>query len=672
MNKKPIRASLITVCIMGAIVLVLASYAQDTHDDHEGHDPAAAPTTPEAPADHACADCADGTCAATPDAVKVAVAEADHDAHAGHDHAAAPTTPETADDHACADCADGTCAAPSDAAKTHIAEAGHDDHEGHDHGDAGEEDHDTPAAQDDADHDEACEHDTHDDPEAPAAGEQAGHVEDDAHDDHAGHDHAEHADEAGGLELTAAQRKQAGIVVARAMRGSLHHEVRLPGEIVFNEDHIVHLVPRAPGVAIEIYNTLGDRVETGDVLARIDSIALAEAKLDYVTAVTEVGCCQFNLPRAQAIHDNTTALLALLETGPSAEQLRASAPEDQGAFRGQLITTYAEFALTRKEYEREQTLLKKGISSQGDFLTAESAFKKAEAAYLSTRGTVPFKARQDLLEATREQQLAALEAEASGQKLIMLGLSETDLLALANLQLDNTNSAPAAHACPDPNCKACVARREAAGQPPAAGRGADLHLGWYDIKAPASGVIVQKHITRGERVSEATEVFTVVDNNTVWANLTVYSKDLASVQRGQEVLVRADHSGAQALAKIVMLTPFVDPATRSATARVLLDNVDGRWMPGTFVTGSIATPSVDGPVIVPRDAVLQLDGEDIIFIDHGEHFEMKPVTLGRADREQVEVIAGLEPGTTFVVKGAFRLKAMVVTSTLDPHAGHGH
>ena len=625
MNKKPIRASLITVCIMGAIVLVLASYAQDTHDDHEGHDPAAAPPTPEAPADHACADCADGT-----------------------------------------------CAAPSDAAKTHIAEAGHDDHAGHDHGDAGEEDHDTPAAQDDADHDEACEHDTHDDPEAPAAGEQAGHVEDDAHDDHAGHDHAEHADEAGGLELTAAQRKQAGIVVARAMRGSLHHEVRLPGEIVFNEDHIVHLVPRAPGVAIEIYNTLGDRVETGDVLARIDSIALAEAKLDYVTAVTEVGCCQFNLPRAQAIHDNTTALLALLETGPSAEQLRASAPEDQGAFRGQLITTYAEFALTRKEYEREQTLLKKGISSQGDFLTAESAFKKAEAAYLSTRGTVPFKARQDLLEATREQQLAALEAEASGQKLIMLGLSETDLLALANLQLDNTNSAPAAHACPDPNCKACVARREAAGQPPAAGRGADLHLGWYDIKAPASGVIVQKHITRGERVSEATEVFTVVDNNTVWANLTVYSKDLASVQRGQEVLVRADHSGAQALAKIVMLTPFVDPATRSATARVLLDNVDGRWMPGTFVTGSIATPSVDGPVIVPRDAVLQLDGEDIIFIDHGEHFEMKPVTLGRADREQVEVIAGLEPGTTFVVKGAFRLKAMVVTSTLDPHAGHGH
>lgn len=123
---------------------------------------------------------------------------------------------------------------------------------------------------------------------------------------------------------------------------------------------------------------------------------------------------------------------------------------------------------------------------------------------------------------------------------------------------------------------------------------------------------------------------------------------------------------------MAMVTPFVDPATRSATARVVLDNREGLWTPGTFVTGFVSRSQDRLAVVVPRQAVQRIEGRDVVFVEHSGAFEATPVTLGRGDRTRLEVVAGLKAGTRYVVEGAFQLKATLVTSNLGSHAGHGH
>ena len=49
-----------------------------------------------------------------------------------------------------------------------------------------------------------------------------------------------------------------------------------------------------------------------------------------------------------------------------------------------------------------------------------------------------------------------------------------------------------------------------------------------------------------------------------------------------------------------------------------------------------------------------------------------PVRLGLVDGARVEIKSGLAPGAKYVAVGAFSLKAQMVTSGMDPHAGHGH
>lgn len=391
-----------------------------------------------------------------------------------------------------------------------------------------------------------------------------GHAKDD-HADHAGHDHAtstedgisnqadidEHDEEdKEGLRLTPGQRKRFGIKMQPAGAGSLRNEVSLPGEIVFNEDHVVHMVPRVAGIVRKVHKRVGDRVAEGEVLAVLDSRELADAKSEYLAAKA----------------------------------------------RG---------SLAEKTCAREKSLYEKQVSSEQDHLEAEQALAEARIALRS-----------------------------SEHKLHALGLAEKEVVAI-----------DAEH---------------------------DEAITRYEIRSPISGVVTERHISLGECLEANADIFTVVDTSSVWVNLAVYTKNLGVVRLGQEMILRVDHSGAQGRGEVSMVTPFVEKPTRSATARVVLDNSDGRWMPGTFVTGFCKTDEENVPLVVPRDAVQNIEGRDVVFVEHEGVFEMAPVSLGRMDRVNAEVTSGLKPGTLYVSEGSFQLKATIITSNLDSHAGHGH
>jgi cobalt-zinc-cadmium efflux system membrane fusion protein len=95
-------------------------------------------------------------------------------------------------------------------------------------------------------------------------------------------------------------------------------------------------------------------------------------------------------------------------------------------------------------------------------------------------------------------------------------------------------------------------------------------------------------------------------------------------------------------------------------------------MPGAFVTGAIRVSDETLPLVIPRSAVQNYEGKDIVFLadDHG--FMQVPVVTGRHDRENIEIVSGLQAEQQIVTHGAFELKAILLTSGMDSHAGHGH
>ena len=119
------------------------------------------------------------------------------------------------------------------------------------------------------------------------------------------------------------------------------------------------------------------------------------------------------------------------------------------------------------------------------------------------------------------------------------------------------------------------------------------------------------------------------------------------------------------------ISPTLDEKTRSATARVVIDNPDGRWRPGLFVSGQVSVAENKADVVIPLSALQTLERETIVFVQHEEgDFEPQAVQTGRRDHQNVEILDGLKPGQTYVSQNAFALKAQLQKGEFGE--GHSH
>lgn len=189
---------------------------------------------------------------------------------------------------------------------------------------------------------------------------------------------------------------------------------------------------------------------------------------------------------------------------------------------------------------------------------------------------------------------------------------------------------------------------------PAAGAGS---LNRYEIRAPFDGMVVEKHIALGEAVKEDASIFTLSDLSSVWAEIVVSAKDLDVVRVGEKVVVRATALDSRAEGRISYVGALLGQDTRTAKARVTLDNPKMAWRPGLFVNVEVVSGETDVPVSVLAEAVQTLADKPVVFVRTADGFRVQPVTLGRTDGKRVEVTGGLKAGTPYAASGSFVLKS---------------
>lgn len=230
-------------------------------------------------------------------------------------------------------------------------------------------------------------------------------------------------------------------------------------------------------------------------------------------------------------------------------------------------------------------------------------------------------AERDYLEAKRAFDEAALAQKLAAQKLIVLGVPSGTLPSLA--------SAPAET------------------------------LARYEIRSPLDGVVVERNVTVGEAVTAEEKIFAVADLSTVWVDVSVYAKDLGAVHEGQQAAVVSTDLGAEATGRVSYVGPLVGQETRTATARIVLPNLEARWRPGLFVTVRLVREATTVPLAVAAEAIQTFRDWQVVFVRYGDWFEARPLELGRSDGQWVEILKGLNPGEQYAAANSFAVKAEI-------------
>ncbi len=189
----------------------------------------------------------------------------------------------------------------------------------------------------------------------------------------------------------------------------------------------------------------------------------------------------------------------------------------------------------------------------------------------------------------------------------------------------------------------------------------------YAVTAPIDGVIVERHANAGEAAGPE-PLFLIVDYSQLWAELALFPRDLPRIKVGQQVRVTATDGVIEGLGKVTRVAPAEGAATGIYTARVVLDNTDGRWAPGLFVEGHVRIAETAVPLAVKRSGLQAFRDFTVVFVRVGETYEVRMLELGRQDDTWIEVLGGLKPGASYVAENSYLIKADIEKSG----ASHDH
>jgi len=129
-----------------------------------------------------------------------------------------------------------------------------------------------------------------------------------------------------------------------------------------------------------------------------------------------------------------------------------------------------------------------------------------------------------------------------------------------------------------------------------------------------------------------------------------------------------DDGAPAAAGPIAWLAPTSSSEAQTLVARVVLPNPDARWRPGLFVKADITLATHAVPVAVRESALQTLFDFTVVFTQHGEVYQARPLELGRRSGGYVEVLKGLAAGERYVTENSFLIKADIGKSG----ASHDH
>lgn len=191
----------------------------------------------------------------------------------------------------------------------------------------------------------------------------------------------------------------------------------------------------------------------------------------------------------------------------------------------------------------------------------------------------------------------------------------------------------------------------------------------YPLLAPIDGVVVERHSNPGEFTADRV-LFTLLDERVLELHLQAFPTDASKIKTGQAITINANGQQAQTTTtqtKVEYITPR-HGETPTLEVHAPVDNSAGNWVPNQAVEGLVDIAQRPVPLMVDNRALQSFRDWQVVFVQIGDTYEIRPLELGRTDGQFTEVLGGLNAGDSYVVENSFLLKADLEKSG----ASHDH
>ncbi|OQY45969.1 MAG: hypothetical protein B6242_09065 [Anaerolineaceae bacterium 4572_78] len=423
------------------------------------------------------------------------------------------------------------------------------------------------------------------------------------------------------------------------------------------------------GVIEQVLVDIGDKLQAADPIIRIEDTTyraqLNQAQAGLTSAQInlkkmENGARDENIDLAEVALDVALTNLSKLQNGPKAEQIgMASAGVDAAQAQLDSILTVT---------EDERTLAAANLAiAESNLKLAQSEFDKIKWAgqigempqsIKLEQATVAYEtslANYNRMVNPDESDLAPLRATIRQAENNLAYVSdpftnEDFALAQAGVRQAKLQLALVKDPFTDEDfalVKAGIAQAESA-----------VALAQYQVensvlRAPFDGVVSNVFVTVGSTASPQLPVIELISEE-LEVKVDIPEAQLADVYIGQSAAIKVPaHPNEDFPATITTISPSANTSSRTFGITIKPFDPDKKLKAGMFAQISILLEEKVGVTIVPRSAIVSVQGNDVVYVlrDNEETAEMHHVTLGLSDHDRIEILEGVSPSELIIVGG---------------------
>jgi RND family efflux transporter MFP subunit len=462
------------------------------------------------------------------------------------------------------------------------------------------------------------------------------------------------------------------VTAAQSETAALAATATYPGTVAAYAEEDVY--PRVTGriVAMPVYP--GDRVERGQVVARLDEVELGskvrEARAGAAAAEANLGQMEADVVAArhgvvQMEREVTTVEADLVAAGHEvhhmgrevtmAEADLVAARHGVGQMERELTMAEAETGYQQAVAARDERLFAKGAVSRQDAESSQAMGAAGRAKVEAARAKVD---QAKAMAVAGEAKVDAARAK----------LEQAKAMIVANqARVDGARAKVAqARAMEASAGKKQEAMAAMAAQGQAMLRTAEVVHDYVQIQAANRGYVVKRFVAPGTLVQPGMAILKIAQIDRVRFQANVAERDVARLRVGSPVRVQPPAGESLPLAlKVTSVFPFAETSSRTAVVEAVAENPGRRFLPGQYVVMEFELGDRVDVVSVPKGAVQRVGEQAYVWTENNGAVSRRPVKLGPVDSERVGILDGLRAGETVIVSGHENLYAGAKVAVAD-------
>ncbi|MBE8997119.1 efflux RND transporter periplasmic adaptor subunit [Nostoc sp. LEGE 12447] len=391
----------------------------------------------------------------------------------------------------------------------------------------------------------------------------------------------------------------------------------------------VNISPKNPGVLSQLYVQQGDRIQQGQILARMDSASIEAQRSQY-----RANLAQSQAQLAEAIAGSRPQEIAqakarLAQAQAQLAQARAgNRPQEIAQSQSQVDAAQAKVNYTSEQVKRYQYLYKEGAEKKQLLDQAISEDKSARASLEEAKKRLSLVQSGTRTEEIDQRQAAVNEARA----------------ALVLLE-DGTRS------------EEIVQRQAAVASAEAQLKGVQVQLEDTIIRAPLSGIVTQKYAEPGAFVTPTTSASTSASATSssivaVARGLEILAQvpeaDIGRIKPGQQVEIVADAYPDQVFkghVRLIAPEAVVEQGVTSFQVRVALDTGTDKLRSGLNVDLTFLGDRVNNALVLPTVSIVTENGQTGVLVpDANNKPQFREITVGAQIQNQTQILGGVKEG----------------------------